>query len=182
MEEQAEQLPQGIPQNSEPPLPENKNHTAETAKPESLLSYFFKKTEVGKYIIAVVIAFVVGLSGYGIYWIVSGKKTDDIKNTESIVVELKECSMGNMDEITGEIQLNGKIKRGGEITLVVHNKIKNSWEMALINEAADNRDGTFKFHFCKAVTDFVRFDLKILGNDTIPREYAVDEIPKVIPL
>lgn len=95
--------------------------------------------------------------------------------------EVINCPMGNLDEITGEIHLKGEIKRGGEIKFKVHNKIKGIWEETLINETIDNTDGTFKFHFCKAVTDYVRFDIKILGRE-IPKEYAVDEIPAIIPL
>lgn len=182
MEEQEEKTPQGVHQNSEPPLPEKKADTSETTKQESWLSLKFIKDEIGKKLLTAIITFVIGLLGYGIYSILSGKKVDEIKNNESIIVELKECSAGRMDEITGEVQVKGQIKRGCDISLVVHNKIKDSWGTALANEAIDNRDGTFKFNFCKAVTDFVQFKIKMLGQDTVTVECPVDEIPNTIKL
>jgi hypothetical protein len=182
MEEQEEKTPQGVPQNSEPLLPKKKADTSETTKKESWFRYFFFKTEVGKFIVNYYIGlgFVV-LASIG-SWLLFGEKITWFGDGKDIAIRVTECSAGRMDEITGEVQVKGQIKRGCDISLVVHNKIKDSWGAALINEAIDNRDGTFKFNFCKAVTDFVQFKIKMLGKDTISVEYPVDEIPNIIKL
>ena len=179
MEEQEPQ--QEIPQQSQPPKPDDKVEQKITVKTESWIKNFFKNNEIGKYLLTGLIALIFTCLGIIMYWIIFDKKPTEVKDKESFVVELRECSMGNMDEITGEIHLKGEIKRGGEIKFKVHNKIKGIWEETLINETIDKTDGTFKFHFCKAITDYVRFDIKILGKE-IPKEYAVDEIPAIIPL
>ena len=180
MENQNPNPQQETPQQSDKPKQENQVEKETSVKIESRFKDFFTDSEIGKHLLTGFKALVFSCLGFFIYWVIFGKKPDEIKDKESFVIELRECSMGNMDEITGEIHLNGGIKRGGEIKIKVHNKIKGNWEI-VSNEAMDNRDGTFKFHFCKAVTDYVLFDIKILGEE-ITQEYAVDEIPKIIPL
>lgn len=109
-------------------------------------------------------------------FITKGKDIPYLKELINLFQETKECTIDT--EIGGVIISDGKVKKGGVIKLNVHNLNTNQ------SETKDNKielqDGTYKFLFCKATTDFVEFETQFLDQGIKTNRYPVDAIPDSI--
>lgn len=73
---------------------------------------------------------------------------------------------------------DGKILKGAIIKLNVYNRFNKGFEKSRENEIIVN-DGTFRFSFCKATSDYVEFEVTTLDGSHV-KQYKVDAIPSII--
>lgn len=112
------------------------------------------------------------------FWITKGREPEIVGQSKDFVMEYKECKQD--DIITGEIQVNGKIKRAALCSLTVYNRYKKNVTSIIPNEIT-KQDGTFKFSFCKATTAYIVFTANDLKHDEyVSRPYSVDSIPTIV--
>lgn len=114
-----------------------------------------------------------------VLYFTKGKESQAAQEAESNIIEVQNCLTD--DEIIGSIMLNENIIKGGFIELRVHNKYTQKDETK--SNLIEAKDGTFKFQFCKATTEFVEFDIRLLEReDHFINKYKIDAIPNTVIL
>ena len=126
--------------------------------------------------IAVIVSILV-LFSWLTFWVTKGKEPEIIGQVTDSVMEYKECQ--HDDIITGEIRVNGKIKRAAICSLTVYNRYQKDVKPTIANENTKG-DGTFKFSFCKATTYYVEFIVNDYQHEPYTRGYPVDSIPSIV--
>ena len=184
MEEQEEKTPQNSPQQ---PKREQEQEKVEGAANIGKGFWISLWDDIGKikdvyervtFIIALLSA--IGFAIWALFQWYNSKKVPDVL-TESMN-KITEC-VHDDTEITGHVYWNNEVKRGAKIKLKVFNTHTNKFEESRDNELKQKNDGSFKFHYCKATTSMVEFEV-LIGNleKPIPRQYKVDNIPEKISL
>lgn len=108
-----------------------------------------------------------------------GKESQAAQEAQSNIIEVQNCLTD--DEIIGSIVLNENVIKGGFIELRVHNKYTQKDETK--SNLVEAKDGTFKFQFCKATTEFVEFDTRLLNRkEHFINKYKTDVIPDTVIL
>jgi hypothetical protein len=121
---------------------------------------------------------VLGILSILTLWVTKDKEPELVGYVGDFVMEHKECL--HDDVITGEMWVNGKIKKAALCSLTVYNKFKKDVKTIISNEIKQT-NGTFQFSFCKATTDYVIFTVNDYRHDEyVSPPYPVDSIPKIV--
>ncbi len=123
------------------------------------------------------VCLILGMLSGLIFWISKGKEPELVRKIKNSMMEHKECLQD--DVITGEIQVNGRIKKAALCNLTVFNKYEKESKTVIANEITQ-KDGTFKFSFCRSTTAYVEFSVNDFKHQEYVKGYPVDSIPTIV--